>query len=79
VTFAHWLLSHHWALQRDRERLADLRDRVAVCPLGSGALAGTAFDIDRDELANVLGFDSPSQNSIDGVSDRDFVAEYLFC
>jgi argininosuccinate lyase len=79
VTFAHWLLSHYWALQRDRERLADLRDRVSILPLGSGALAGTAFDIDRDELANVLGFDSPSQNSIDGVSDRDFVAEYLFC
>jgi len=79
ITFAHWLLSHYWALQRDCERLADLRDRVAVCPLGSGALAGTAFPIDRDALADVLGFDVPSQNSIDGVSDRDFVAEYLFC
>jgi argininosuccinate lyase len=79
VTFAHWLLSHYWALQRDRERLADLRDRVAVSPLGSGALAGTAFPIDRDALAETLGFDTPSQNSIDGVSDRDFVAEHLFC
>ena len=79
VTLAHWLLSHYWALQRDIKRLTDLRDRVSILPLGSGALAGTAFDIDRDELANILGFDSPSQNSIDGVSDRDFVAEYLFC
>jgi argininosuccinate lyase len=79
VTFSHWLLSHFWSLQRDRERLQDLRDRVAVCPLGSGALAGTAFAIDRAALAQSLGFDAASQNSIDGVSDRDFVAEYLFC
>ena len=79
VTFSHWLLSHFWALQRDRERLQDLRDRTAICPLGSGALAGTAFPIDRESLAQNLGFDSASQNSIDSVSDRDFVAEYLFC
>jgi argininosuccinate lyase len=79
VTFAHWLLSHFWSLQRDRERLTDLRDRVAILPLGSGALAGTSFPVDRDVLAKTLGFDAPSQNSIDGVSDRDFVAEYLFC
>jgi argininosuccinate lyase len=79
VTFSHWLLSHFWPLQRDRERLNDLRDRVAICPLGSGALAGTAFAIDREGLAQTLGFDEASQNSIDGVSDRDFVAEYLFC
>ena len=79
VTFSHWLLSHFWPLQRDRERLDDLRDRVAVCPLGSGALAGTAFPIDRASLAQDFGFDSANQNSMDGVSDRDFVAEYLFC
>ena len=79
VTFAHWLLSHFWSLQRDHERLQDLRNRVAICPLGSGALAGTTFPIDREQLARSLGFDEPSQNSIDGVSDRDFVAEYLFC
>ncbi|HSK89479.1 MAG TPA: argininosuccinate lyase [Anaerolineales bacterium] len=79
VTFSHWLLSHFWSLQRDRERLQDLRDRVAVCPLGCGALAGTAFPIDRETLAGALGFDTASPNSIDGVSDRDFVAEYLFC
>jgi argininosuccinate lyase len=79
VTFSHWLLSHFWPLQRDRERLQDVRDRVAICPLGSGALAGTAFPIDRESLAHSLGFDATSQNSIDSVSDRDFVAEYLFC
>jgi argininosuccinate lyase len=75
---SHWLLSHFWPLQRDRERLNDLRDRVAVCPLGSAALAGTAFPVDRQSLAQRLGFDRASQNSIDSVSDRDFVAEYLF-
>ena len=79
VTFSHWLLSHFWPLQRDRDRLNDLRDRVAICPLGSGALAGTAFAIDRESLAKNLGFDSASQNSMDSVSDRDFAAEYLFC
>ncbi len=79
VTFSHWLLSHFWSLQRDRERLQDLRDRVAVCPLGCGALAGTAFPIDRETLAQSLGFDAASPNSMDGVSDRDFVAEFLFC
>ncbi|HMB24926.1 MAG TPA: argininosuccinate lyase, partial [Anaerolineales bacterium] len=79
ITFSHWLLSHFWSLQRDRERLQDLRARVAVCPLGCGALAGTAFPIDRESLAGTLGFDSASQNSLDSVSDRDFVAEYLFC
>jgi argininosuccinate lyase len=79
VTLAHWLLSHFWALQRDRERLSDLRDRVAISPLGSAALAGTAFPIDREALAEALGFDSPASNSLDAVSDRDFAAEYLFC
>jgi len=79
VTLAHWLLSHFWAFQRDRERLVDLRKRTAVLPLGSGALAGTAFPIDREALAEELGFDSISLNSIDAVSDRDFAAEFLFC
>ncbi|MCL5611258.1 MAG: lyase family protein [Chloroflexi bacterium] len=51
VSLSHWLLSHFWSLQRDRERLADLRDRVAILPLGCGALAGTAFQIDRESLA----------------------------
>ena len=79
ITLGHWLLSHFWALQRDRERLSDLRDRVAILPLGCAALAGTAFSIDRIALANALGFDAPAPNSLDAVSDRDFAAEYLFC
>ena len=79
ITLGHWLLSHFWALQRDRERLSDLRDRVAILPLGCAALAGTAFPIDRNALAKSLGFDAPAPNSLDAVSDRDFAAEYLFC
>ena len=79
VTLAHWLMSYFWMLQRDQERLHDLRDRAAVMPLGAGALAGTAFPIDRETLAEALGFDAPTQNSIDAAADRDFAAEYLFC
>ncbi len=79
ITLAHWFLSFFWPLQRDRERLADLRGRAAVCPLGCGALAGTAFDVDRFALAAALGFDAPAPNSLDAVSDRDFAAEFLFC
>jgi argininosuccinate lyase len=79
ITLAHWLMSHFWALQRDRERLSDLRDRVAVLPLGCAALAGTSFPVDRIALAESLGFDAPAPNSLDAVSDRDFAAEYLFC
>ena len=79
VTLAHWLLSFFWMLQRDRSRLKDLHKRLAIMPLGSGAIAGTAFPIDRTALAEDLGFDSPAWNSIDAVSDRDFAVEYLFC
>ncbi|MGD8455818.1 MAG: argininosuccinate lyase, partial [Anaerolineales bacterium] len=79
VKLGHWLLSHFWALQRDRERLTDLRDRVAILPLGSAALAGTAFPVDREALSELLGFNSPAPNSLDAVSDRDFAAEFLFC
>jgi argininosuccinate lyase len=79
VLLAHWWLSHYWALQRDQERLQDLTKRVSVLPLGSGALAGVPFDIDRAALATSLGFADISQNSLDAVSDRDFAAEYLFC
>ena len=79
VLLAHWWLSHYWSLQRDVERLNDLTKRVSVLPLGSGALAGVPFDIDRVVLAMALGFADVSQNSIDAVSDRDFAAEYLFC
>lgn len=77
ITFAHYLLSFFWMFQRDRERLRDLRPRVAVMPLGSGALAGNPFNIDRESLARDLGFDQPSENSLDAVSDRDYVIEFL--
>jgi argininosuccinate lyase len=79
VLLAHWLLSHFWPLARDRARLADCAVRAAVLPLGSGALAGTPLNIDRAALAADLGFAAPSPNSLDAVSDRDFVAEFLFC
>jgi len=78
ILLAHWWLSHYWALQRDHERLQDLTKRVSILPLGSGALAGAPFEIDRVALAETLGFADVSQNSIDAVSDRDFAAEYLF-
>ncbi len=79
ILLAHWWLSHYWALKRDQERLQDLRKRVSVLPLGSGALAGVPFNIDRLALAESLGFAEVSLNSLDAVSDRDFAAEYLFC
>ena len=79
ILLAHWWLSHYWSLQRDVERLNDLTKRVSVLPLGSGALAGVPFEIDRVALAKSLGFVDVSQNSLDAVSDRDFAAEYLFC
>ena len=79
VLLSHWWLSHFWPLQRDRDRLVELAKRVAILPLGSGALAGVPFPIDRDKLASDLGFASASVNSIDAVSNRDFVAEFLFC
>jgi argininosuccinate lyase len=79
ILLAHWWLSYYWSLNRDVERLQDLTKRVSVLPLGSGALAGVPFEVDRVALAKALGFADVSQNSIDGVSDRDFAAEYLFC
>ncbi|GAB5492539.1 MAG: argininosuccinate lyase [Phototrophicaceae bacterium] len=78
ITAAHWLMSFFWMLARDRERLQQVRKRTAISPLGSGALAGTPFDIDREALAKNLKFDGITMNSLDGVSDRDFVAEALF-
>ena len=78
ILFSHWLLSHFWALQRDKERLTQARVRTSVLPLGSAALAGTGFNIDRGWLAAALGFDSVSPNSHDAVADRDFAAEFLF-
>ena len=78
ILLSHWWLSHFWPLQRDRERLRQLRDRTAESPLGAGALAGTAFPIDRETLAHDLGFSRVSLNSLDAVADRDFAAEFLF-
>lgn len=78
ISAAHWLLSHAWPLARDRERLASARERLAVLPLGSGAIAGCPFPIDRDALRERLGFVGISQNSIDAVGDRDWIAELLF-
>ena len=78
IRFSHWLMSFFWMLERDAGRLADLEVRVSVLPLGSAALAGNAFGLDRDALAADLGFDRVSENSLDAVADRDFVAETLF-
>ncbi len=78
VSGAHWMLSHFWPLQRDRERVTQARAGASTMPLGSGAIAGSAFPIPRDFLRERLGFDSLSRNSIDAVSDRDFVAETIF-
>ncbi len=78
VTLAHWLMSHFWPLMRDRQRLADAARTTNVLPLGSGAIAGTAFPVSRDLLREELGFASLSPNSIDAVGDRDFIADTLY-
>ncbi|MBK9051601.1 MAG: argininosuccinate lyase [Chloroflexi bacterium] len=78
VTWGHWLLSHFWPLVRDKVRFEQTRAQAAVLPLGSGALAGTAYAVDRLALAEALGFATISQNSLDGVSDRDFAADFLY-
>jgi argininosuccinate lyase len=77
VLLAHWCLAYFEMLARDRERLAETRRRANVLPLGSAALAGTSFPIDRELLATSLGFESVSRNSLDAVSDRDFCVEFL--
>jgi argininosuccinate lyase len=78
VSAAHWMLSHFWPLDRDRVRIAAASRSAAVLPLGSGAIAGSAFPVSREFLRAQLGFTRISQNSIDAVGDRDFVAEALF-
>jgi len=78
VRWAYVLLAHAWPLVRDRQRLADARRRVAELPLGSGALAGSGFAVDRVLLKEALGFRSISANALDATGDRDFVAEALF-
>ncbi len=76
VMWAHWCLAYFEMLKRDRERLADARKRINIMPLGSAALAGTSFPIDRKSVAAELGFDGVTANSLDGVSDRDFAVEF---
>ena len=77
VTFAHWCLAYYEMLTRDESRLQDTLKRLNVSPLGCGALAGTAYPMDRDQLANWLGFSKATNNSLDSVSDRDHVLELL--
>ena len=77
VSFGHHLLAYVEMLARDRGRLSDARKRLNECPLGAAALAGTSFPIDREATAEALGFDRPAANSLDAVSDRDFVVEAL--
>ncbi|OCQ54348.1 Argininosuccinate lyase [Photorhabdus australis subsp. thailandensis] len=77
VTFAHWCLAYTEMLARDESRLQDALKRLDMSPLGCGALAGTAYDIDREQLASWLGFASATRNSLDSVSDRDYVLELL--
>ena len=76
ILFAHWCLAYFEMLDRDYERLSDVRKRMNVLPLGSAALAGTSYPIDREAVARALGFDSVSRNSLDAVSDRDFCIEF---
>ena len=77
VTLGHHLLAYFEMLMRDRSRFADAQGRMDECPLGSAALAGTGFDLDRDMIAEALGFAQPTRNSLDAVSDRDFALDYL--
>ncbi len=79
VLLAHHMLAYFEMFERDSERFNDCLGRINVNPLGCGAGAGTSFPIDRDHTANALGFAGVSRNSIDTVSDRDFVAEFIFC
>jgi argininosuccinate lyase len=78
LLLSHWLLAHGEAFERDRERFAAAAEHADVCPLGSGALAGCAFPLDRQALARDLGFSRITANSLDAVGDRDFALEYLF-
>ena len=77
VTFGHHMLAWNEMLERDAGRLIDCRQRMNQCPLGAAALAGTSFPINRERTAELLGFDSPTENSLDSVSDRDFGIEFV--
>jgi argininosuccinate lyase len=78
VSTAHWMLNHFWPLQRDRVRIANAAKAASVLPLGSGAIAGCAYPVPREQIREQLGFASISPNSIDATGDRDFIAELLF-
>ncbi|OES44144.1 argininosuccinate lyase [Domibacillus iocasae] len=77
ISFGHHLMTYFWMLQRDKERYQEALKRIDVSPLGAGALAGTTFPIDRQRSAELLGFSNVYQNSMDAVSDRDFILEFL--
>lgn len=77
ISFAHHVMTYFWMLERDKERLQDSFKRVNILPLGAGALAGTTFPINRERVAEILGFDQIYPNSMDAVSDRDFILEFL--
>jgi len=77
VIFGHYLLAYFEMFERDRDRFREARKRTNVCPLGSGAVAGTAFQIDREWLAGELGFEGVTHNSLDAVSDRDYIIDFM--
>lgn len=77
ILWAHWCLAYFEMLRRDRQRFSENYQRINILPLGSGALAGTSYEIDRKKLANELGFKTITRNSVDAVSDRDFAIEFL--
>lgn len=77
ISFAHHLMTYFWMLERDQQRFTESMKRIDVSPLGAGALAGTTFPIDRELSAELMGFSAVYQNSIDAVSDRDFIVEFL--
>src|SRR5699024_7890325 len=77
VTLAHHFGAYFEMFKRDRSRMADIRKRMNTCPLGAGALAGTTYPLDREYTASLLGFDGPTLNSMDSVSDRDYLIEFL--
>ena len=76
VTLAHHFGAYFEMFKRDRSRMADIRKRMNTCPLGAGALAGTTYPLDREYTASLLGFDGPTLNSMDSVSDRDYLIEF---
>ncbi|ANU11118.1 argininosuccinate lyase [Planococcus antarcticus DSM 14505] len=77
ISFGHHLMTYFWMLQRDKERLMESLKRIDISPLGAGAMSGTTFPIDREMSAELLGFSNVYQNSLDAVSDRDFILEFL--